>query len=378
MQHGLPDIATQPPHKPWGRIWMPRLAAAVIVGVATLGAIQWVWAGSADFLILLVFTVFLAFALEPVVRRMERRGIKRGLAAGITLFSSLIALIVIAWAFVSLLVDQFVAIAEQVPVWIESTVSWLNSTFGLDINVPESLADAEAFVDQITGWLDDAASIVLSIGSGIANGLVSAFAIVFLLYYAMADGHKMRRAILAPLPPKNQRIAAVVWDTSIEKTGGYVFSRIILAALSATFQTIAFWAIGLENALALGIFVGLVSQLIPNIGTIIGGALPVLVGLVQDPILGLWALVIVTVYQQLENYLFVPRVTKETMDLHPAISFAAVIIGANLLGFTGLLLALPVTATIQSLIQTYGRRYELIDDLDDDEDAHQAEPEAAD
>jgi predicted PurR-regulated permease PerM len=89
----------------------------------------------------------------------------------------------------------------------------------------------------------------------------------------------------------------------------------------------------------------------------------VLVGLVQDPVLGLWALVIVTIYQQLENYVFVPRVTKETMDLHPAISFSAVIIGANLLGFTGLLLSLPVTATIQSLFQTYGRRYELAEGL---------------
>ncbi len=347
----------------WPGLWLPRIAAASLVIVAVIAFGNWVWSGTQQFLILLVFTIFLAFALEPLVRRLEKAGVKRGLGAAIVLFGSIIALIAVGWSFVSLLVDQFGQIAAQIPVWIEGFVTWTNDTFGTQIDVPESIADAEQIADQIVGWLDDAAGLVINIGSGIAGGIATTFTIVFLLYYAMAQNDAMRRAILSPLPPAEQRMAAAVWDVSIEKTGGYVFSRIILAALSATFQSIAFWAIGLDNALALGIFVGLVSQLIPNIGTIIGGALPVLVGLVQDPVLGLWALVVVTIYQQLENYVFVPRVTKETMDLHPAISFSAVIIGANLLGFTGLLLSLPVTATIQSLFQTYGRRYELADEL---------------
>lgn len=358
-----PDEQNQPS---WTRLWLPRIAGSALVIVAVVAFGNWVWSGTQQFLILLVFTVFLAFALEPLVRRLEKAGVKRGLGAAIVLFGSIIALIAVGWSFVSLLVDQFGQIAAQIPVWIEGFVSWANDTFGTQINVPESIADAEKISDQIIGWLDDAAGLVVNIGSGIAGGIATTFTIVFLLYYAMAQNDAMRRAILSPLPPSEQRMAAAVWDVSIEKTGGYVYSRIILAALSATFQSIAFWAIGLDNALALGIFVGLVSQLIPNIGTIIGGALPVLVGLVQDPVLGLWALVIVTIYQQLENYVFVPRVTKETMDLHPAISFSAVIIGANLLGFTGLLLSLPVTATIQSLFQTYGRRYELAEELRSD------------
>lgn len=350
-------------HPSWSRLWVPRFAAAALAIVAVIAFGNWIWAGTQDFLILLVFTVFLAFALEPLVRRLERAGVKRGLGAAIVLFGAIIALVAVGWAFVSLLVDQFGQIAAQIPVWIENLASWLNDTFGMDINVPDSIADAEEITDEIVGWLDDAAGLVINIGSGIAGAIATSFTVVFLLYYAMAENDAMRRAILSPLPPANQKMAAAIWDVSIEKTGGYVYSRIILAALSATFQAIAFSLIGLDNALALGIFVGLVSQLIPNIGTIIGGALPVLVGLVQDPILGLYALIIVTIYQQIENYVFVPRVTKETMDLHPAISFSAVIIGANLLGFTGLLLSLPVTATIQSLFQTYGRRYELSEEL---------------
>ncbi len=350
-------------HPSWSRIWVPRLAGAVLVAAAVLAFASWVWEGAEDFLILLVFVVFLAFALEPLVRALEKRGVKRGLAAAVVLFGTLIVIGVIMWSFVSLLLDQAAAIIAQIPVWLASALDWWNGAFGTDFSVPENLADFEGLTERLSEWVDEAAGAVATIGAGIANGLVQAFTVVFLLYYAMADGSRMRRALLSPLPPENQRMAAAVWDTSIEKTGAYVYSRLILGGLSALIQGIAFWAIGLDNAFALGVFVGLVSQLIPNIGTIIGGALPVLVGLVQDPILGLYALIIVTIYQQVENYLFVPRVTKTTMDLHPAISFSAVIIGANLLGLTGLLLSLPVTATIQSLVGTYGRRYELLEDL---------------
>jgi predicted PurR-regulated permease PerM len=356
-----PQVGSNPS---WSRIWIPRLAGAVLVVAAVLSFSAWIWDGTEAFLILLIFTVFLAFALEPLVRRLETRGMKRGLAAALVLFGSLITVTVIMWAFISLLLDQADAIITMIPVWVENVIGWWNEAFGTDIAVPESIADlAAGLSESLTDWVDDAAAAVVNIGAGIAGAIAQVFTVVFLLYYAMADGGRMRRSILSPLPPGNQRMAAAVWDTSIEKTGSYVYSRLILGGLSAAFQAIAFWAIGLDNALALGVFVGLVSQLIPNIGTIIGGALPVLVGLVQDPILGLYALIIVTIYQQIENYVFVPRVTKETMDLHPAISFSAVIIGANLLGITGLLLALPATATIQSLVGTYGRRYELIEEL---------------
>jgi predicted PurR-regulated permease PerM len=346
----------------WSRVWLPRIASSVVVALSAIGMARWVWQGTSAFLAIVIFTLFLAIALEPAIRLFERRGMKRGLAAGLVELGGLLAFVGITWVFVSLLVEQFVAIAEQVPEWADAVLAWFNQTFGTAIVLPSSWADFEGLSDNLTQWLGGATGALVGFGSGLAGGLVSAFAIVFLLYYAMADGPKMRRAVLSPLPPDSQRVAAVVWDTAIEKTGGYVYSRLILATVAAVVQSIAFWAIGLENPLALGVFVGLVSQLIPNIGTFIGGALPVLVGLVQDPTLALWVLVVLTVYQQIENYVFVPRVTKETMDLHPAISFSAVIIGANLLGFTGLLLALPATATIQSLIQAYGKRYELVEE----------------
>ena len=87
---------------------------------------------------------------------------------------------------------------------------------------------------------------------------------------------------------------------------------------------------------------------------------PVLVALLEDPIDALWVVVAIAVYQQVENYLISPRVTANTMDLHPAVGFASAIVGASLLGGIGALLALPAAATITALVQTYGDHYDLI------------------
>ena len=90
-------------------------------------------------------------------------------------------------------------------------------------------------------------------------------------------------------------------------------------------------------------------------------ALPVLIALLDDPISAVWVLLVILVYQQLENYLLQPRVTAQTMAIHPAVAFGTVIVGASLLGAVGALLALPAGATIQAFVSSYVTRHELID-----------------
>jgi predicted PurR-regulated permease PerM len=104
-----------------------------------------------------------------------------------------------------------------------------------------------------------------------------------------------------------------------------------------------------------------VSQFVPTIGTYIAGALPVVVALADDPAQAVWVLGFVVVYQQIENYVFAPRITARTMQLHPAVAFGTVIAGAALFGAVGALLALPAAAVIQALGSTYIARHEVID-----------------
>ena len=162
------------------------------------------------------------------------------------------------------------------------------------------------------------------------------------------------------LPPDRQQLAMRIWELATESTGGYVYSRALLASVSATATTGFLALVGVPYPFALGIWVGLVSQFVPSIGTYLAGALPVLIALFHDPVDAAWVLVFITLYQQFENLLLSPRITARTMSLHPAVAFGAVIAGGAILGPIGALLALPAAASIQALISLYVHRYEVV------------------
>ena len=124
-------------------------------------------------------------------------------------------------------------------------------------------------------------------------------------------------------------MALRVWELAIDSTGGYVYSRVLLAACSAVATTVFLTVAGVPYPLALGLWVGLVSQFVPTAGTYLAGALPVLIALLDNPVSALWVLVFIVVYQQFENMVLSPRITARTMALHPAVAFGAVIAGGR-------------------------------------------------
>jgi predicted PurR-regulated permease PerM len=104
----------------------------------------------------------------------------------------------------------------------------------------------------------------------------------------------------------------------------------------------------------------MVAQFVPNVGTYIAIALPVLVGLTSDePILGVYVLIWGIAYQQVENLTIEPRISARAVALHPAVSFGAALLGAQLFGISGALLGVPVAATAMAMLEIYKRRYEL-------------------
>jgi hypothetical protein len=112
----------------------------------------------------------------------------------------------------------------------------------------------------------------------------------------------------------------------------------------------------------LAVWVGLVSQFIPTIGTYLAGALPMLIAFTVDPWYALWVLVFVVIYQQFENYVLQPKLTSKTVDIHPAVAFGSVIAGTALLGAVGALIAIPAVATLQAFLGAYVKRYAVTDD----------------
>ncbi len=304
--------------------------------------------------------LFLSFAIEPVVDKLERRGVKRGIASVVTLLGVLASIIVFFAMMGTLIADQLNQLVDELPEIVESAQQWLDTTVGIQVSADDLLGqlqpggEASKFASNLAGDL-------VGFGSTIANVLFQLLTVTIFAYYFSADGPRIRQSVCSVFPPARQHEILRVWELAITKTGGYITSRTILAVISATFHWMIFAALGLPSPIALAIWVGLVSQFIPTIGTYLAGILPVLVAVGVDPAKALWVVAAIIVYQQIENYGLQPRITAQTLDMHPAMAIAVVLGGTQLFGIAGALLSLPLFATVTAFSTAYIQRHELVE-----------------
>ncbi|MGI9665878.1 MAG: AI-2E family transporter [Acidimicrobiia bacterium] len=362
MTAEAPVRADETPEPTWYSIWLPRMGIALLVGLAIFWGASWVFSSTVDFIITLILSFFIAFAMLPAVDYLSnKRGWKRGLATALTLVIGIIMVLIFALAIAQVFVDQIVALVDQAPVYVQQTVDWVNETFDANYSVDGIIEELGGYDAVVRAGAETALSGVLGFTSSILGLVFRGLTIGLFVFYILADLPKLRNTLLKNLPPVKQGYVDTFFTITIQKVGGYVYSRLVLAAASAAFHFVIFMILDLPYALAMALWVGLVSQFVPSVGTYLAGIVPVVIALMEDPVKAVWVIVAVTIYQQIENYLLSPKVTANTMDLHPAVAFGSAIIGGSLLGAAGALLALPVAATITALVQTYATDYAVID-----------------
>ncbi len=355
------DVTAVPSERDRMPRWVPRAIALFLGGVVVLVVVGWVLGRLRGLLLDLLVALFLSFALEPAVNWLQHKGWRRGLATGAAFVGLLVFLAVFLVAIGAVVVDQVTQFIDQSDEYAANVADQINDRFGTDISVEELQDELTREDGPVRGLAENLAGDVVGVATSSFGVLFRLLTIGLFSFYLVADGPRFRRAICSFLPPRRQKAVLDGWEVAIDKTGGYLYSRALLALFSTAFHWVAFELIGVPYALALALFVGLVSQFVPTIGTYIAGALPVLVALANDPVEALWVLGVIIVYQQIENYLFAPRITAHTMALHPAVAFGTVIAGAALFGGVGALLALPAAAVLQAIGYTYVARHPVIE-----------------
>ena len=349
-----PDGRSLPP-------WARRAILSLLVGVAALYYLRGLLESLRPLILVLLVAFFLSFALEPAVNQLERVGLRRGLGTALVMVSLVAALGGFGILVGSLLAEQVTEFSENVPAYLSDVDKWLEDSFGIENATADLRADYDT--GALASWLGDVADDLARFGTTVVNVLFQLFTVGLFTFYLVAEGPKLRRLVCSFIAERHQRHVLEVWDLAIEKTGGYILSRSVLALGSSLVHWAAFEIIGLPSALALALWVGIMSQFVPVVGTFIAGALPLVIALLGEPVDGLWVIVVIAVYQQIENYVLGPRITSHTMQLHVAVAFGSVIAGSAILGVVGALLALPAAATIQAVIAAEAERHEVAEHL---------------
>lgn len=312
-------------------------------------------------LMLLLVSMFLALAIEPGVNRLAKRGWRRGTATAVFVLGVIIGFIVFIVAIAALVGEQIADLLQNSEDYVTRFVKFANDTFGFNIDASNVIAEIQDPNGAVQRFIRGQSRRVLDISVAALGFMIQALSVALFTFYLVADGPKLRRALCSRLTPERQQRVLDTWDIAIEKTGGYLYSRALLAGLSAFSHWVVLQALGTKAPVAMALWVGVVSQFLPVVGTYLAGALPVLIALIDSPGKGIAVLVFVVVYQQIENYLFVPRITARTMEIHPAVAFGAALGGAALLGPVGAVLAIPGAAMAQALLSDVGERHEVID-----------------
>ncbi|WP_327658554.1 AI-2E family transporter [Streptomyces sp. NBC_00483] len=341
--------------------WLPRAMVLALAFIACYQLGYWAFHQLIGLLTNVLIAFFLALAVEPAVSRMAARGLRRGFAT----FLVFLAVTAVSAGFVvllgSMLAGQIVDMFDDFPKYLDQLISWVNDTFHTDLNRVE-VQDSLLHSDWLQKYVQNSATGVLDVSTQVLGGLFQLLTVLLFSFYFAADGPRLRRALCSVLPPAKQTEVLRAWEIAVDKTGGYLYSRGLMALISGVAHYVLLAALGVPYAPVLAVWVGLVSQFIPTIGTYLAGALPMLIAFTVDPWYALWVFVFVVVYQQFENYVLQPKLTAKTVDIHPAVAFGSVIAGTALLGAVGALISIPAVATLQAFLGAYVKRYDVTDD----------------
>jgi predicted PurR-regulated permease PerM len=330
---------------------------AVVIASQVVGA--W-WHAVSDLVVNAFAALFLSFAIDPAVSWFERRGARRGIGTIAVLFGVVLTFGGLIAAAGAVIVSQAGDLADSLPSLVRDAVAQANRLTGVNIDAERFLADGRSGQKII----ETIQSVAVSAGSTVLQNVGSVLTLLFLTFYFSADQRHIVNGICSFVRPERQAMVRDTINTARDKTGSYLASRAVLAGASTAFHIGALTVIGVPYAVPLGLWVGVVSQVIPVIGTYLACTLPLMVALGSQGAVGsaVAVLAVVTVYQQIENNVLSPRVTRATMKLHPVVGLMSVVIGGRLAGVAGALFAIPFAASLASVLGEYVKRHQVVSD----------------
>jgi predicted PurR-regulated permease PerM len=318
------------------------VALAASLGVLVAAAVAWGAYSVRHILVLAGLALFIALGLDPIVVALQRRGLPRG-AAVVAVVGGVVLLLagVLALA-VPVAVTQVNHLVTRLPRY-EATLDSGHSLLGRLNNQYHVVPRLRAYL------LGGGGAGVVGAGRAVAGGVLSGLVVVVLSIYLLADLPRVKRTIYG-LVPRSRRARAVLLGEEVSaKVGGYVLGNVAVSVI-AGLGTLA-WALGfgLPYPFLLAILVA-VFDLVPLVGSIVGGAVVALVALTVSLPVALATLGFYLIFRLLEDYLLIPRVMRTTVQVPGLVTVLATIVGGTLLGIVGALVAIPVAAAVRLVI----------------------------
>lgn len=343
--------------------------------IARAGLVAWSLIGIAGVLALLWFAVrplgvvlppvaialVVVYLLNPLVGRLQRRGIRRGLGVALIYAAFVAVVVAVLSALVPVVVRQVTGLIDTLPAYIEKATAAINrfaARRGSHLRINLTSAEIQRTVlnnrDAIISFLGG----VRSFASSMLHVLVTLIIGFILSIYLLLDLPKIQRAVVVVIPDARRSDITMLAEKVGRALGGFFRGQLLVAAFVGTASAIGLTLVKVPFAVVIGIIAG-IFNLVPLIGPFIGAIPAVMVSLLSgEPKRALYAAIVLLVVQQIDNHIISPNVMGRTVRLHPITVMLALLAGGTIAGIFGMLLVIPGVAAVKIVGQHFWERRE--------------------
>ncbi len=316
--------------------------------------------------------IVIAWLFNPFVTWLQKRGVRRGIGTAVTYFLIFSILYVMMQAIIPMLIyhiNDFVKtlpdIFNTVKIWIEDLFARAGNLINMDTKGVQQdiFREIETFGTGLTKGLPQMTiNFVTSVFSGagvIVIGLIIGF--YFLLTFDNASD-----SIFELVPKKYRKETKDLFhavDTSLQR---YVRGALIDCTAVFVVTSIGLWIVGLQSPLLFGLFCG-ITNIIPYAGPYIGGFPAVIVGFAEDPMIGLFTLLVIVVIQFVEGNFFQPLIMSKTTKLHPVTIMVGLLVFGHFWGILGMVVSTPIITSLKSIFMYFDEKYDILETSESEE-----------
>ncbi len=338
-----------------GRALPIILTFKTLLLAVALFLLTWAVVSIRDTFMIVAVGIFLGLVFEAPVRFVERHTpLGRGMSATVTVIGILVAVTLLALAFLKPLLEGLQSFLKDLPQIVEQ----LRSSDELDFAGDTDAADnVQSGAQSVSDAVPDALGALVGFAGSIASAALSVFLITFICLFFLCEVGDLKRSLASVLPKRQEEVWLPLWDRITTMVSRWAIGVVVIATIAGTTQGLTAYLLGSSYAVALGLIAGLL-DMIPNIGATIAGFILVPTLLAEEGVTAaLIMLAVVLVYQQIENSVITPMIQGKAVKLSAFFIIVAVALFGALLGVIGALIAVPVAATIQIILGEVTKAY---------------------
>ena len=304
----------------------------------------------------------LAWILNPLVTRLERKKIPRTLGAFIVYAAFLLILLLFIrfliptiYQQLQILIANLPGILKELEVFINNIFDKLGSIQGIDFQ-----AIQESILTTISGYfsslMTSVPTMIMNFASGFVSSMITICFGLVIGIYMLIDFDSINGHLLHLLPEKNRFEASLLIANISTEVRKSVNGTLMVATMVFICDSIGFWIVGLQAPVLFGLLCG-ITDLIPYVGPYIGGAVAVIIGFSQSPLVGFLTLIVAIIVQLLENNVLQPLIMSKTMKLHPVTIIVGLLIFEHFFGIIGMILCTPCIALAKVVWKFFKEKY---------------------